>query len=239
MLVRALWVAALLVGGYFFIRWFRRSPQFRQTPQRVAAIGLAAFLLFLAFSATRGGIEAAVVLLALLAPLVLRWFKIRLFSPVGSGAGAQGQSVINTRFLHIRLDHATGAMSGVVREGRFAGRALRDMQLAEYLDFWRESRSDPRSLSLLETFLDRHCDPAWRNRLAENERSGRSGAGIDRSGRMSHAEAYEILGLPMGASRDEIQAAYRRLMQRLHPDQGGSDYLAACLNRARSVLLGE
>lgn len=57
-------------------------------------------------------------------------------------------------------------------------------------------------------------------------------------GRMSRSEAYAILGLPIGANQDEIQAAYRRLIQRLHPDQGGSAYLAACLNRARDVLLG-
>ncbi|MCC7220367.1 MAG: DnaJ domain-containing protein, partial [Candidatus Contendobacter sp.] len=51
------------------------------------------------------------------------------------------------------------------------------------------------------------------------------------------AEAYEILGLSPDASQDQIQAAYRRLMQRLHPDHGGSAYLAARLNQARQVLL--
>ena len=57
-------------------------------------------------------------------------------------------------------------------------------------------------------------------------------------GGMSHAEASEILGLPPAASRADIRAAHRRLMQAAHPDRGGSDWLAARINQARDVLLG-
>lgn len=54
---------------------------------------------------------------------------------------------------------------------------------------------------------------------------------------MDRAEAYQVLGLRPESSREEIQAAYRRLMQRAHPDRGGSSDLAARLNQARDVLL--
>ncbi len=71
-------------------------------------------------------------------------------------------------------------------------------------------------------------------------RVARSSAPEDRARRsgMSRAEALSVLGLPEGATEDEIRAAYLRLIQQVHPDHGGSDYFAAKLNEARDVLLG-
>lgn len=58
-----------------------------------------------------------------------------------------------------------------------------------------------------------------------------------RNGRMSRQEAAEMLGVDSDADRDRVMAAHRRLIQRLHPDRGGTDYLASRLNEARDVLL--
>ncbi len=135
----------------------------------------------------------------------------------------------------MELDHATGAMSGRVLEGRFARCSLRDLSLQDLLELWRECQSDPQSVAVLEAYLDRHAEADWRERLRDADRA----ADPNRvSGTMGQAEAYQILGLQPGASREDIQSAYRRLIQRVHPDHGGSSYLAARLNQARDVLLG-
>lgn len=236
MLVRALLVIVLLVGGYFLLRRLRGSPWRARAPQLLAAVGAIGFLLLLV---ARGGGEIALPLLAALAPLLLRWLKAHPLPPAASPTAGQGRSAIDTRFLSMTLDHATGVMSGTVREGRFAGRNLRDLAMPALLDLWRDCRIDPQSLAVLEAYLDRHADPAWRDRLEQDQGEPHQTADAKWSGPMGRAEAYQILGLHAGAGHDEIQSAYRRLIQRVHPDQGGSAYLAACLNRARDLLVAD
>jgi hypothetical protein len=144
-----------------------------------------------------------------------------------------GQSTVTTRFLNMALDHGTGAMNGQVLEGRFTGRVLQELNLQELLALWRECQPDPQSVAVLEAYLDRHAESTWRETLHDSE----SVESPTASATMNSAEAYQILGLSPGATPAEIQAAYRRLIQRLHPDHGGSAYLATQLNRARDLLL--
>ena len=75
-------------------------------------------------------------------------------------------------------------------------------------------------------------------RRARAAASGSAGSAQPRSNaRLSPAEARAMLGVGEGASRQEIEAAYKRLMMRVHPDHGGASGLAAQLNAARDVLL--
>jgi len=70
--------------------------------------------------------------------------------------------------------------------------------------------------------------------------AGQTAGGPARAGgQMGRDEAYDVLGLKPGANRDEVQKAYKHLMQKLHPDKEGTEYLAQKLNQARDTLLGK
>ena len=143
-----------------------------------------------------------------------------------------GRSEVETAGLRMTLDHGTGVMDGEVTGGRFGGRWLSELSsedlqalVAEF-----EASGDDDSLSLLLAYLDR--------RGGAREAGGAAGEAPrppDPPG-MSEAEAYRILGLDPGASVEEVRAAYRRLIRRVHPDLGGSSALAALLNAAKDLL---
>ena len=150
---------------------------------------------------------------------------------------SQGQtSAVRTKMLAMELDHDSGNMDGEVLAGEFSGRRLSDLSLDELVELMGEcSSAKDQSLALLEAYLDR-AHPDWR------EGAGATGEGASAPGsssaKMTVGEAYEILGLEPGAGEDEIIAAHRRMMKQYHPDQGGSDYLAARINQAKDLLLG-
>ena len=130
------------------------------------------------------------------------------------------------------LDHDSGALSGQIVDGPHAGRALDTFDLPQLLAMI--PAFDAESVALLESYLDRRF-PAWRQD-AQGDAAGRQ-RGTASSGKMTDEEAYQILGLQPGAGRDDISRAHRALMKKLHPDQGGSTYLAARVNEAKDTLL--
>ncbi|HZS84650.1 MAG TPA: DnaJ domain-containing protein [Stellaceae bacterium] len=160
-----------------------------------------------------------------------------LWSHFRAASGPQPGKVseVETDYLRMTLDHDTGTMSGIIRRGRYQGRDLSELATADLVALWREWRAeDEASARLLATYLDRAA-PGWRE---ADTTEGAAGPQAARSGAMTREEAYEILGLAPGASAEEVKAAHRRLMMKLHPDQGGSTYLAARVNHARDLLLG-
>ncbi len=161
-----------------------------------------------------------------------------------SGGAGQG-SHVSTDHLEMELDHATGAIRGTVRKGRFAGQEIETLSPAELALLWQDyTFADPNSAQVIEAYLDqRH--PTWRDDV---ERQGGADNGDAYEGDvrpppasrgMTRAEAFEILGLEEGASDDAVRAAHRELMKKVHPDRGGSNYLASKINEAKVILVGD
>src|SRR5262249_40686615 len=149
--------------------------------------------------------------------------------PFWSSNKSPGQrSEVRTDTLEIELDHDSGDMEGRCLAGRFAGRTLSSLSTFELLQLLDELKStDLQGRSLVEAYLDRRA-PGWREKGAADAAKEWRGGKI----RMSREEAFEVLGLNQGASEEEIRAAHRKLMMKVHPDQGGSTYLAARINEA-------
>ena len=151
----------------------------------------------------------------------------------GASRRSSGQSSqVRSQFLDMTLDHDSGALSGRILAGPYAGRLLDEFDLAELTAIM--PTFDGESVALLESYLDRRF-PAWREHAQGNTAGGQRRAAP--GGKMTEEEAYQILGLQPGAGRDEIGRAHRSLMKKLHPDQGGSTYLAARVNEAKDTLL--
>ncbi len=179
-------------------------------------------------------------------PFLIRWLARLRPRALGSGTprgGAAGtESNVETAYLRMALDHESGAMRGEVLRGRFAGRALGTLGLDDLLALRAEcEHDDPPSVRLIENYLDRSFGTDWRTRPSGADDSGKSrtaGEPPDRT-EMTRGEALELLGLEKGADHDAVLSAWRRLIKLNHPDHGGSKYIAAKLNEAKRVLLGE
>jgi len=195
-----------------------------------AAGGLLA-LGFAVFLGLRGEIGIAIPLGAFGLGL-LGWLP---FGPAGFTSRTQksgGQtSRVRSPFVEMELDHDSGVMRGRIIAGRHQGAALDSLDLDTLVGMLGEI--DEESRALLVAYLNRR-NPRWSEDAQADATPGRAAAS---SGKMSAQEAYQILGLQTGASADDIARAHRTLMKKLHPDQGGSTYLAARINEAKEVLL--
>ena len=192
-----------------------------------------------AFTGVRGELAVAIPL-GIFGAGLLGWSPIGTsgFSGLGGMFGARARrsagqmSQVRSRFLEMNLDHDSGTLSGRIVAGPHAGHSLDEFDLPQLAEIM--SSFDAESCALLESYLDRRF-PAWRQHAQGDAAGGQGRAAA--SGKMTDEEAYQILGLSPGAGRDEIGRAHRTLMKKLHPDQGGSTYLAARVNEAKDTLL--
>ena len=145
-----------------------------------------------------------------------------------TGKRSEGQkSTVKTSVLSMWLDHDTGHMDAEVLSGQFAGRHLSELALADLLIVLQDCvEANDQSSEIMMSYLNR-MHPDWREGAGVSSKS---------SDRMSRAEALEILGLEDGATQEQVRKAYRTMMKKHHPDNGGSAWFAARINEANRTL---
>ena len=222
--------------------WYRTRPASQRVQARkklllYGGLGLLVLLLI------TGKLHPLFAALGALVPVVMRLltlaqaansFKSFRQRATGSARPTSGQtSDVETRFLRMSLDHDSGELDGVVLEGPLKGRRLGELELEDLLDLLATCRAeDPKSAAVLESYLERIHGDAWRD--GEDPGDGGQAGGPQT---MSLDEARQILEVEAGATREEIIQAHRRLMQKMHPDRGGSTFLAVKINQAKETLL--
>lgn len=234
-----------VLGGFLLLVYLFVNADPVRLARGLKWTGIVIAVLAVAALAISGRLAALLVPIAMAMPALVR---VRaLLDRYRTPAGGQS-STVTTAFLRMTLDHDTGTMSGTVLRGHFAGLRIEELGIGDMLALLRECRAeDEEGARLFEAYLDR-IHPDWRDELAGGAGgSGARGSGAQGSGARANGargsadvsvdEAYAILGLAPGADPEQIKEAHRRLMIKLHPDHGGSDYLATKINRARDVLL--
>jgi len=177
-------------------------------------------------------------------------------------SSANGYAKVETRYLRISISKQTGEMRGKVVRGAHTGAHLSELALEKLQALHAEySSRDAESAALLAAYMEQAHDNSARQESSETraedkskrksegssdrrdkqdraESSQRKANGGDMGKGMNREEAYEILGLKAGADAKTVTDAHRRLMQKLHPDRGGTNYLAAKINQAKDLLAG-
>lgn len=210
----------------------KRRAAYMQIMLGGAVVGVVVLTLMGKMHWIGAALTGALVIARQTLPLLIRLLPM-LGSLRGQGAQAAGKkSEVTSRILKMTLDHDSGDLSGVVLEGAHQDWLLDELdreQLDDLMAFCQ--REDADSAQLLASYLEqRFPEESGAEERSQHQESGQS-AGLTR------AEALAVLGLSDDADHDDIVAAHRTLIQKLHPDRGGNDYLAAKINEAKDFLL--
>ncbi len=238
-MARIILIIAAAIIGMMLYRWIKQLPPNKRWKILMIIVGVVLLAMVLTgrlhwlFALVGALIPAAQRLLSLIAYLPVLQRLANTFK--GSTPSAGQTSQVETDYLHMQLDHDSGKLTGIVKTGLFASRTLDNLSLDELMQL-REYyvQHDEDSRLLLENYLDRNHGQTWRagqSEYAEENYDSSHESGI------SEQEAYAILGLEPNADKKMIIEAHKRLIQKLHPDRGGSSYLAVKINQAKDILL--
>jgi DnaJ-domain-containing protein 1 len=231
---------ALLVGTLLISRWYVKAPPsalLKMFKWLVIVLAIVIITFFLTVGPKLWALWALPVLL----PWIMRARAAARLAKNWSRMSSNNQKVrpdpeqmseVETDFLRMYLDHQTGEMNGEVTQGNLAGKTLRNLPLSDLLKLLSEIDADVQSVQVLTAYLNRYHNDEWQ------QNSNGSKGGGDTGESMTLEEAYKILGLESEASEDSIKEAHHKLMNKNHPDHGGSNFLATKINQAKDLLLG-
>lgn len=234
---RIILLAAIAFALYILLQRARSAPPHKRRGEYIK-LGLGTALVVVIILALAGkmhwiGVALTGLLVAMrqLAPTLVRLFPMLASLRGHSVPGAGQHSTVSTEIVSMQLDHESGELQGEVLKGRYEGWRLADMDRAQLDELFAYCQAeDADSAQLLESYMQQRF-PGEDNFGAQPPPAGNNGD-------MTRAEALAVLGLGEDASEQEIIAAHRKLMQKLHPDRGGNDYLASKVNQAKDFLIG-
>ena len=240
---------AVVIIGYITVGYIQTLKQ-EQRKKAGAKAGLLAFIAGLILLTVTGKLYILAALGTGLIVLAKRLFPFLRYFPLFQGlfqkvkakksAGSSKHSTVETSLLKMTLDHESGEIDGELLDTVSEGKFLSEFELPDLISLYIVAgKQYPDSTEILATYLDRKYGTDWREAAnAENgsQKSGQQSSARDNS-EMTVIEAYEVLGLDNKATEEEIIAAHRKLMLKLHPDKGGSNYLATKINQAKDLLV--
>lgn len=240
-MARIILIIAAVVMALLLYKWVKHQPankrwQYMMIIVGVVLLGLVAMgKLPILFALVGAIIPALTRIISLVAYLPMLQRVASTFSGNKPSGGQKSQ--VETEYLQMELDHDSGKLSGVVKSGLFSGRNLDDLTVDELLQLREHyNQHDEDSRLLLENYFDRTHGTDWRT---GQDNSSTSNNSTSNNADLSEQEAYAILGLEPGADKKAIITAHKRLIQKLHPDRGGSSYLAIKINQAKDLLINQ
>jgi len=222
---------AIIIGLWYWWTYQRRLPNNKRRPFLWKSafwlvLGTAVYLVLSGRMHWLGAVIAAIIPVA---KALFIWGSRALPLLRMAGRFKSTPSQFRTQSLLVTINFANGQISGEILTGDFAGKQLSELSSDELQALMEQLKNtDRESYILLQAYLLRSGSSNYQSSDSYQPNNYTE---------LSENEAYEVLGLPTTASKDEVIKAHKRLMQRLHPDRGGSDYLAAKINAAKDKLI--
>jgi len=137
-----------------------------------------------------------------------------------------GDPVFRTPYIEAKVNVSEGSVQGRVLKGEFENRELHSLSEAELDNLESVLKAEDRRAYYLLQVIRKRTQTQSSDFHSDN---GLSNPSVE--------EAHLMLGLPETFNSKDVNQAYKRLMQKLHPDRGGNDYLASRINLARDILI--